>query len=116
MITVVQYDNRPRDKLGSMSKLTSLNEQYCQNHNIRYVYLDSYHLDLPCYWVKVFLVTELLEQCKDDDDYVMWLDTDAVIHKDFTHLLPQVTNNQVMTIAPDPPESDSSFNARVFYC
>jgi len=47
---MVQYGNRSRDKLGTMS----INEKYCEKHGMRYLYFDSYHIDLTCYWVKVY--------------------------------------------------------------
>jgi hypothetical protein len=114
MIIVVQYDDRPISQIPVLHKLMQINADFCHRNNMVYHYYNSYYKDMPCYWIKIFLLRDIMLHQAQDGDYVVWLDSDAFIHKDFTPYLPNIDKNQVMTISPDINPILSPFCAGVF--
>lgn len=103
-VLILQYDNR-----GDLfPQLTQANRLYAQRMGYDYLFLDKSGVVLPPYWEKVFLVQKYLS----DYDFVMWLDTDAVIHGKGP--IPGLDSGADMILCPDPPYWPSRFNAGVF--
>lgn len=74
MLVVHQYETRQH---SGFEQLMHLNRQYCEQHG--YIYLrviEEY--DITPYWVKIFLLRETLKN--PDIDYVVWMDSDSVVH------------------------------------
>jgi hypothetical protein len=111
---VIQYDNRDFFKNiieyfnpSDFHKLIKVNEEYCLIHNLDYMFISSYDYDMPVYWMKVKIITDMLN---NNSKYkgIIWLDSDAV----FTNMdksIRNIFNNDIsFYIANDPPEYDNS--------
>lgn len=111
---VLQYDNRdffqniieyfnPSD----YHKLIKVNEEYCLNHNLDYMFISSYDYDMPVYWMKVKIITDILN---NNSKYkgIIWLDSDAVFTNMDKSIRNILDNNKSFYIATDPPEYDDS--------
>lgn len=68
---VVSFENRD---LGYRDLFRKNHREYCERHGYTYVCLDTYSETIPPYWVKAFLVRDLLPGY----DWVVWIDSDAV--------------------------------------
>ena len=115
---VLQYDNRdffqnimeyfnPSD----YHKLIKVNEEYCLNHNLDYMFLSSYDYDMPVYWMKVKIITDILN---NNSKYkgIIWLDSDAVFTNMDKSIRNVLDNNKSFYIATDPPEfNEKQLNA-----
>jgi len=73
---IVQYDNRELDEHSKI--ILEKNKLYCKKHGYTHIF-ETKHYDLPPWWIKVFLVKQIIETKKYKG--VLWLDTDAVIHR-----------------------------------
>lgn len=90
--------------------LLQRNAEYAKRKGYDYVLHTRTEHVLPPYWIKVKLVQEALSSY----DYVVWVDSDAVIH-DFAKNIPDFfCQHDLLVIAPDPPIADSPFMAAVF--
>lgn len=111
-ICIIQYDDRELDE--KLSHLKNLNKTYCKLHNIDYRFYNKVNVDLPPYWIKVYLVQKLLPSF----DYVMWIDTDAYLGN--VHNLNQFIQRHIedkdFLLSSDMPPwvTHSPFNAGVF--
>jgi hypothetical protein len=105
---LVQFDNREFFQNvietftnSDFNKLIKVNKEYCNLHNIDYLYVKKYDNSVPVYWMKVKIITHLI----NNTDYkaIIWMDTDAV----FTHLdksIFDLINNKSFYISMDPPQ------------
>lgn len=111
-ILIYQYDSRTINEVDDLYMLISLNKQKCETYHFDYKFFNKYHMDIPPYWVKVFLLRDLL--LSNIYDYIIWLDSDAVLHDydpiKFDQILPK--DNIIMTAAKCP-YGDQIFNAGV---
>jgi len=106
-ILILQYDNRP--SIRPLDKLTDINKKYAVRHNYEYLFITR-KMDIPMYWIKVFLLKELIGQYKA----IMWMDTDAVIHNFEAKIEWFGRYNKSMILTPDMPPYQSPFCAGVF--
>jgi len=53
------------------------NQRYAELHGYDYIFENGKDEEYPCYWMKVHLMVKYMKQY----DIVVWLDSDAVIHK-----------------------------------
>lgn len=105
---VVQFDNRDfftniaeLFTNSDFNKLIKINQSYCKEHNIDYMFTNVYDNEIPVYWMKVKIITDLINNT--NYKYIIWIDTDAVFthhHKSILSLL----NNKSFYISKDPPE------------
>lgn len=72
-ITVVTLETRTFPLLELHQN--NMNE-YCAKHNYSYQFYSSYQSPYPVYWQKLQVVLDELN--KNNSDYVMWMDTDAL--------------------------------------
>jgi len=68
---VVSFENRDLEYRDLFRKN---HREFCERHGYAYVCLDTYSETIPPYWVKAFLVRDLLPSY----DWVVWIDSDAV--------------------------------------
>ena len=106
---ILQYDNRALN--DNMLELTKINKSYCETHNYEYRFIDTSY-DLPVYWIKVYLVNEILKT--DKYDGVLWLDTDACIYNATIKLENLILENKSFYLSPDNKIWPAKFNAGVF--
>ena len=116
----MQYDNRSRNKLGKMSMLMHETKVRCeQDSTCRYVdkSSDQSLLGVPGYWAKVY-ASLLVAKTHSECDWVMWLDTDALL----TGLKPlgryiaeNTTPEQYFVYSDDGPWGKAHFNAGVWF-
>lgn len=107
---ILQYENRSyvREKF---SKLLNRNREYADKHDYDYKLITTVSDNIPPYWLKVHYIQKYLPQY----DYVVWIDSDAVIHDINRNVTDFFTSSQhLMVIAPDPPKWSSKFMAGVF--
>jgi hypothetical protein len=107
---VVQYDNRPLD--ADTEFLRQKNMEYCERHGYKYIFITR-HYNLPPYWIKVKIVRDLLN--KTDCIGVLWLDTDAVVHRPEISLNSLLQKGKSFYYAPDRPAWKTIFNAGVWF-
>lgn len=105
---VVQFDNRDfftnvieLFTNSDFNKLIKINKEYCKNHNLDYIYTKTYDNSLPVYWMKVKIITDLINTTNYKG--IIWLDTDAVFTHNNKSIL-NILNNKSFYIARDPPE------------
>ena len=106
---VVQYDNRPT---SAYKKLLKRNKTYCKRHGYEYIF-EYRDFGLPPYWVKVRLVSEILATGRYAG--VLWLDTDAVVHKLSQSLDSLIVDDSVFYYCGDAPPYSSPFCAAVWF-
>lgn len=99
---VIQFDNREFFNDSDFHILIKRNEQYCKKYNFDYMFISSYDNSIPVYWMKVKIITDMLN---NNSKYkaIIWMDSDAV----FTHTdkyIFDLLNDKSMYIAHDPPE------------
>jgi hypothetical protein len=111
-VTVLQFDNRPAEVLGSMTRFLDRNRAYAGAQGYDYRFLKDQDVDLPVYWLKPYLVRRALE---DGADIVAWIDTDAVVHDLSRRVEDLFDGPEIMVAAPDNPFWASPFNAGVFF-
>lgn len=111
-IAVIQFDNRPIDKLGLMPFLLQRNKVYAARRGYAYHFLSTQDIDLPVYWLKPHLCRQFLN---DGYDIVAWIDTDAVVHDLERRIEDLFAGPEVMLAAGDNPFWKSPFNAGVFF-
>jgi len=106
----ITYENRTN--LDYYQEFSKFNRSYCQRKGYDYIQLDKYQLDIPDYWIKVYLLRDYIKQYK----YVVWIDSDAMvqdptfdIHEYFKH----IPSKYVMACSRDPPMWPSVINAGV---
>jgi hypothetical protein len=111
MYLVLQYDNRQLTDLDM--HLINQNIEYCNKHQYKHLFITQ-TFDLPPYWIKVYLINELLNS--GNYDGILWLDTDACIHDYSTKLEDIIIAGKTFYFSPDKPvwEISSIFNAGVF--
>jgi hypothetical protein len=105
---VVQFDNRSFFQniaelftMSDFNKLVKINQSYCKNHNIDYIFTNEYDNNIPVYWMKVKIITDLINNTNYKG--IIWLDTDAVFTHNNKSIL-DILNNHTFYIATDPPE------------
>lgn len=111
-ILLLQIEDRNDPKLKN---LMNQNQKFCStNSELEYVFLTKSKEDVPPYWAKVFEITKLMKQ-RNDIDYVMWLDSDALL-VNFSNLKTLLKSNPQYSFfcSPDAPIWLSSFNAGAF--
>ena len=106
-----------------MNELWHINKTYAQKHNYDYFIGNQYAIKVPPYWAKIFLLADAI---KLGYEYVMWIDSDAVVdHKKMdlkveeywfqvTDQMTKKDTNIFMIYSPDPPVWNSPFMAGVF--
>lgn len=109
---VIQFDNREffRNENFNNSdfhKLIKINENYCKKYNFDYIFKSTYDGNIPVYWMKVKIITDMLNN-KSKYKAIIWLDSDAVFTNINKSIL-DILNNKSMYISRDPPE----YNERV---
>lgn len=113
MIRIIQYENRSVIKVPHLYRLMQMVAKYCYTNNMEYRLYYSYEKDIPEYWIKVSLLRDLLNEM-NDDDYLVWMDSDAFIHRDFTQYLPNSKDGKVMTVSPSIKPGSTPFSSSVF--
>jgi hypothetical protein len=111
-VTVIQYETRDDPSLNA---LMSRNKAYCVKNRIEYLRFGPIQ-DIPTYWVKVNLVLMVLRGAADGD-IVCWLDSDATIVDQQTHmadLFRDAGPGKYFLASRDPKPYKSPFNAGVF--
>jgi len=107
---VIQYDNRnffqnviEYFNLSDYHKLIKVNEEYCLIHNLDYMFISSYDYDMPVYWMKVKIITDMLN---NNSKYkgIIWLDSDAVFTNIDKSIRDILNNDKSFYIATDPPK------------
>ena len=115
-VAIVQFDDRPDDKLGPLNVLRARNARYAKEHGYHYAFARQAERDIPHYWNKVFLTERVLSS---GFDIVAWLDTDAVIHDFETPIEAFFPKDEGFVFAADLPiwkAVTTPFNAGVFFC
>ena len=93
-----------------------INKNICEIHGLEYMKITENTFNVPLYWMKVFIIQDIIMKRKDID-YVLWLDSDAV----FTHF--NIINPMTiiekypdfsMWLSRDPPDWDAPFVAGAF--
>jgi hypothetical protein len=115
-VLVIQYDDR-KNIPQNLNKLLKINNKLIsEDKTADYLFINEPSNDLPPYWKKVKLVSELLET--KNYKYVMWLDTDATIvnlKEELLNFIENLIKNKDMLISNDmPPWSNDNFNAGVW--
>ncbi|WP_277185841.1 hypothetical protein [Caballeronia sp. BR00000012568055] len=110
---IIQFDDRPAESLAPFVELVRRNQRYAAAHGYDHLFIDEIDLDIPMFWVKPFLVADLLATRYDT---VLWLDTDAVVHNLTRTVESLFTDAAAMVFSPDNPLWQSTFNAGVFAC
>lgn len=81
-ITIVSLDTRKNELVDLHNNNVN---NYAMKHNYKYNFYDNLienkNKNFPVYWLKLILIKELMEK-ENDDDYFLWLDTDAMIIDD----------------------------------
>lgn len=72
---LVQYDDR---HTVLFEELMKYNRTYAARHSYEYI-RPTQTYDIPPYWIKVRIIQQLLQE-RPDLEYIMWLDSDAVVH------------------------------------
>lgn len=111
-VAVIQFDNRPFDKLGLMPFLLQRNKAYAAAHGYGYHFIAKQTVDVPVYWLKPHLVAQYLEA---GYDAVAWIDTDAVFHDLDRRIEPFLETGEAMVGAGDNPFWSSPLNTGVFF-
>lgn len=70
---ILQFENRKITPI--IQKFINTNKAYAKQHGYDYKLVTHGYSDMPPWWIKVFLVKDLLASYKG----IFWLDTDAVI-------------------------------------
>jgi len=70
---ILQFENRKITPI--VQKFLNTNKAYAEHHGYEYKLVIRGYSDTPPWWIKVFLVKDLLKSYKG----IFWLDTDAVI-------------------------------------
>lgn len=108
---VLQYDDRKKIPFLALRKQ---NRAYASKHGYNY-HLEKHDKHLPPYWMKPYLCLKYSTKYK----YILWLDSDAVVH-DSSITLPELfpanksvvfSQNKPEFMAPNPP---SLWNSGVF--
>lgn len=110
-VAIVQFDNRPPERLGPMMRLVERNRAYAARHGYDHQFVDAAPFDLPVYWQKPALIRRALEA---GYDLALWLDTDAVVHDLERRIEDLFEGPEAMVAAPDNPHWTGPFNAGVF--
>ena len=111
-VAIVQFDNRPHEKLGLMPHLLQRNRAYAERHGYEHHFFNEATVDLPVYWQKPHLCKQVLGA---GYDLVAWVDTDAVFH-DFERGIESLfEGGETMVAAGDNPYWSAPFNAGVFF-
>ena len=89
-ILILQIEDRTDKKLN---KLMKFNETMCKqyDHTLEYLSKTTCSYDVPPYWSKVFEIIDLIQERKDID-YIMWLDSDAIL-VNYENLKQLIKNN-----------------------
>ena len=110
-IAILQFDNRPIEKLGLMPLLVQRNAAYAARHGYEHHFVTAAPFDLPVYWQKPAMCRHVLQS---GYDVVLWLDTDAVVHDLDRRIEDLFDGDERMVGAPDNPHWPQPFNAGVF--
>jgi len=70
---ILQFENRKITPI--VQKFLNTNKAYAKQHGYEYKLVTHGYSDIPPWWIKVFLVKDLLKNYKA----IFWIDTDAVI-------------------------------------
>jgi hypothetical protein len=109
-VVVIQYETRRDTALRVSMKYT---EEYCAKHGYLYV-CPSEEYNLPTYWVKVYLLQQVMKQMSGEELYVAWLDSDAVFVKPETRVEDLFPPGKDFVTSLDPGFTDA-MNAGVFF-
>lgn len=105
-VLILQYDDR-----GDVyPDLSIKNREYAERMRYDYHFATTSPYDIPCYWQKIFLVRDMLEEY----DAVLWVDTDAVIHANTP--IPYLDSTKDIVFCTDAPvwKNMSLINTGVF--
>lgn len=94
---VVTYENRD---LPFKEEFRKNQKEYCLKHSYDYLCYDTYALSIPPYWLKPFIVRNVLH----DYDYVMWVDSDTQFENMDIRMENTVVPGAVMSISQDKPQ------------
>jgi len=111
-ILIYQYESRKKNDVPNLFALMDLNRRKCINSHIDYKFYDTYHSNIPDYWVKVFLLRDLL--MTNQYEYIIWLDSDAVLHNYNTNYFYQILPKCNYLMSFSPCLYNKIFNAGVF--
>lgn len=111
-IAIIQFDNRPFDKMDLLPFLLQRNKAYAARQGYDYRFIAKQTVDMPVYWLKPHLAAQYLEA---GYDAVAWMDTDAVFHGLDRRIEPLLSTGEAMIAAGDNPFWTSPFNAGVFF-
>lgn len=106
---MITYENR--SKLDYYREFSKINSEYCDRHKMDYVQSYTYQKDLPDYWIKIWMINDYLQTY----DYVMWMDSDAVM-RDFSFNIVDYFKqhpNAVIALSKEPPHWSFELNAGV---
>jgi hypothetical protein len=106
-ILIITMDNRPNLEYIKLHNKSV--QQYVNKHGYEYIYLDKCYYDV--YWCKLYLVLKYLQTNKYD--YVMWIDSDAVIN-DNGLVLNDLVNSYSSDIFVSDDNFQSTSNAGIF--
>lgn len=111
-ILVLQIEDRYDARIIELMKF---NQRICnKNDFLEYKFQLKCSVDVPPYWAKVFEIAILLQKRKDID-YIIWLDSDAMLVNPSTLQNLLLENPNVSFFgSPDQPDWTSPFNAGVF--
>jgi hypothetical protein len=107
---ILQYDNRKLNK--EVKRFVTINKTYCEKYKYDYLFVKK-HYDLPPYWVKVYLLYELLKSNKYKG--ILWLDMDACVHNPTIRIEDMLVENKHFYKSPDNKIWTSPFCAGVFF-
>lgn len=111
-VLLLQYEDRPEEKYRCQN-LFKDNEAYAKQHGYDYKFHDVNDMEIPPYWIKVFLIDKYMQSY----DYIMWIDSDAVVYE-FKRRVEDFFFNQTPLLAfvgcEDTPPGISPFMAAVF--
>ena len=110
---IVQFDNR-KIIPAKLKKLIKLNKKHCNKYKIDHIFINNENNMSP-YWKKVELVLRYINTNKYD--YVLWLDTDALINTNYNVFIlikKFIGDNDIIISNDMPPWQSCEFNAGVW--
>ncbi len=111
-VCVFSFDNR-NPLPEPLQRLQDQNRAYCDRHGYDFKLFTTYPMDLPPYWVKVWLASDLLSQY----DLIVWVDTDVVFHDQdirVENILPLWNEGAFFFKSTDNHRWTSKFNAGIW--
>lgn len=112
-VCVFSFDDRKNNP--DIEKLKAFNAAYCRKQGYDFQFFSEDLQGHPPYWTKVRLAQDLMSTGKYD--FIMWVDSDAVIHNPNFRLetiFPAFQEDAFLVLASDPPRWNAPFNAGVW--